>query len=251
PKFDREDGEVAALPGGGGEPGLDARLERFELCNEALHVLGGLERPLGPEGFFEGGAELAAGARPFDIETAGDQEEPREGDIGQTFHEAGRSVPESLQRRKTRRGAGGRRGDETWPECPESGRARMMATDLEPALTTILAQAEALARSRGEETSTVHVLAMLGSPSGPTAEVLAERGARPRKVLDVAERLVPGPVDHLPLFASRVREYARRFGAGTPRAAHCLLVILNDTSLSAHRVLVELGVNIASARGAA
>jgi ATP-dependent Clp protease ATP-binding subunit ClpC len=127
----------------------------------------------------------------------------------------------------------------------------MMATDLEPALTTILAQAEALARSRGEETSTVHVLAMLGSPSGPTAEVLAERGARPRKVLDVAERLVPGPVDHLPLFASRVREYARRFGAGTPRAAHCLLVILNDTSLSAHRVLVELGVNIASARGAA
>jgi len=126
-----------------------------------------------------------------------------------------------------------------------------MATDLEPALTTILAQAEALARSRGEETSTVHVLAMLGSPSGPTAEVLAERGARPRKVLDVAERLVPGPVDHLPLFASRVREYARRFGAGTPRAAHCLLVILNDTSLSAHRVLVELGVNIASARGAA
>lgn len=126
-----------------------------------------------------------------------------------------------------------------------------MATDLEPALTTILAQAEALARSRGEETSTVHVLAMLGSPTGPTAEVLAERGARPRKVLDVAERLVPGPVDHLPLFASRVREYARRFGAGTPRAAHCLLVILNDTSLSAHRVLVELGVNIASARGAA
>ncbi len=146
---------------------------------------------------------------------------------------------------------GQKEGDETWPERLESGRPRMMATDLEPALTTILAQAEALARSRGEETSTVHVLAMLGSPSGPTAEVLAERGVRPRKVLDVAERLVPGPVDHLPLFASRVREYARRFGAGAPRAAHCLLVILNDTSLSAHRVLVELGVNIASARGSA
>lgn len=126
-----------------------------------------------------------------------------------------------------------------------------MAVFEEPALSTIVSQAEALARSRGEEVSTVHVLAMLGSPSGPTAEVLAERGARPRRVLDAAERLVTGGSDNLPLFSSRVREYARRFGAGTPRSAHCLLVILNDTTLSAHRVLVELGVNVASARGAA
>jgi len=94
------------------------------------------------------------------------------------------------------------------------------------------------------------LVAIAGS-GGAAAELLQERGVLPRRLLDVWERKEARGTDNLIELSRRVRDSARRFGRSTPEAGDALLVVLNDSRLMAHKVLLELNVEISALRSAA
>jgi ATP-dependent Clp protease ATP-binding subunit ClpC len=113
-----------------------------------------------------------------------------------------------------------------------------------------LEQAEALARRRNEAPHSLHLLVAIAGSAGATAELLQERGVLPRRLLDVWEKKEARGTDNLIELARRVRDSARRFGRSAPEAGDALLVLLNDSLLVAHKVLLELQVPIPTLRSA-
>ncbi|HSC88598.1 MAG TPA: AAA family ATPase [Polyangiaceae bacterium] len=126
-----------------------------------------------------------------------------------------------------------------------------MTAPPEPALSSLVPQAEALASKRHEALSAFHLLVVIGSGRAPSATLLAEFGATPRRLLDAWERhLDRGAPANFTELAAHVRDSARRFGSPTPTAPHVLLILLNDARGPARRTLDDAGVDVAGLRAA-
>jgi ATP-dependent Clp protease ATP-binding subunit ClpC len=127
-----------------------------------------------------------------------------------------------------------------------------MALSAEPTVTELLQRAEGLAKLRAEPLTGVHLLAALGAATGSARDLLEERGAGFRRVLDRWEgTLDRGTTDNLDLIVRSTQAMARRFGVRVATAPHLLLALLGDSAGSVRRVLEAMEVDASALRQAA
>jgi ATP-dependent Clp protease ATP-binding subunit ClpC len=126
-----------------------------------------------------------------------------------------------------------------------------MAFSAEPTVTELLQRAEGLSKLRAEAMSGVHLLASLGAASGSVRDLLEERGAGFRRILDRWEGMLDrGAPDNLDLIVRATQAMARRFGVRVATAPHLLLALLGDGSSSVRRVLEAADVDVSALRQA-
>ncbi len=140
----------------------------------------------------------------------------------------------------------------TWPGALALGMPLRMRSSAEPTVTELLARAEELARRRAEPLAGVHLLASLGAAAGPARDLLEEKGAGFRRVLDQWEELLDrGPQENLQMILRATQQTARRYGQRTATASHLLLALLGDAGGSVRRVFDAMGVDAAVLRSSA
>ena len=127
-----------------------------------------------------------------------------------------------------------------------------MALSAEPTVTELLQRAEGLSKLRAEPLTGVHLLAALGAATGSARDLLEERGAGFRRVLDRWEGMLDrGRTDNLDLIVRSTQAMARRFGVRVATAPHLLLALLGDSAGSVRRVLDATEVDVSALRQAA
>jgi hypothetical protein len=127
-----------------------------------------------------------------------------------------------------------------------------MALSAEPTVTELLQRAEGLSKLRAEPLTGVHLLAALGAATGSARDLLEERGAGFRRVLDRWEGMLDrGRTDNLDLIVRSTQAMARRFGVRVATAPHLLLALLGDSAGSVRRVLDAMEVDVSALRQAA
>ena len=134
-------------------------------------------------------------------------------------------------------------------------RSTSAATDL----GALRREAEAVAKDRGERSTTTHVLYALATREGLPGELLAERRISRETLLKALRIAVDDdasdkspPIDRL--FA-RARDLASRTrvpnrSGSDVEGSHVLLAICLERTTAAHRTLAQLGVDVARLRGA-
>lgn len=128
-----------------------------------------------------------------------------------------------------------------------------MRTSSEPDLGLLRKQAEALAARRHETVVGAHLLAAIAATPSAASDLLVERGATARRLLNALDALGErGTEESLSTLLGRSKALAQRMGPSTrPTAAHLLLALLNDTRGTARRCLEASGVDPSRLRTAA
>jgi len=127
-----------------------------------------------------------------------------------------------------------------------------MAFSADPTVTELLQRAEGLSKLRAEPLAGVHLLASLGAASGSVRDLLEERGAGFRRVLDRWDGLLErGTPDNLDQILHATQAMARRFGVRVATAPHLLLALLGEGTASVRRVLDGSDVDLPLLRQAA
>jgi ATP-dependent Clp protease ATP-binding subunit ClpC len=123
----------------------------------------------------------------------------------------------------------------------------------EPDLGVLRKQAEALASRRHETPGGVHLLAAIAATPSAASDLLVERGATARQLLNALDALGErGPEESVVALLGRARELAQRMGPSTRATpAHLLVALLNDTRGTARRCLEAVGVDPSRLRTAA
>ncbi len=127
-----------------------------------------------------------------------------------------------------------------------------MSSRPEPELGPLRKQAEDLAARRHEPATGAHLLAALAATPGAVSDVLIERGASARQILNALDALADrGPDENLQAFVRRARELAHRMDSQQLSPAHLLMALLNETRGTSRRCLEHLGVDASRLRTAA
>ncbi len=122
----------------------------------------------------------------------------------------------------------------------------------EPELGPLRKQAEDLAARRHEAPSGAHLLASLAATPGAVSDLLIERGASARQILNALDALKDrGGEENLQVLVRRAREVSQRMGSPQLSPAHLLMALLNETRGTARRCLETLGVDSSRLRTSA
>lgn len=119
-----------------------------------------------------------------------------------------------------------------------------------PDLLSLVRLAEELALTRGQKTTTTHLLAALASGTDDAAELLLERRLDPEVLLKAARITIDDARDAVSRTIQRARELAGRSGAGRneARSVHVLFALCQETGTAAHRALVQCGTDVTRLR---
>jgi ATP-dependent Clp protease ATP-binding subunit ClpC len=126
-----------------------------------------------------------------------------------------------------------------------------MTLPRESELASLRQTAEEMARSRGERTTTGHLLAAIASKAGGAADLLRERRLDAEVLLKAARVLTDDQADAVTRAMQRARELAARSPAREVSAVHLLFALCQERTTAAHRAITQCGSDVAKLRTAA
>ena len=118
-------------------------------------------------------------------------------------------------------------------------------------LVALRKAAQELSAQRKERFSTIHLLAVAARGDTPASELFADRRLDEEAILKAARGISDEDAVSIGRAMTAAREIAKRSAAPEPSSLHLLLALLADRACSAHRALIELGVDAGRLRTAA
>ncbi len=127
----------------------------------------------------------------------------------------------------------------------------MSTTSRESEVALLRRLAEDLAKRRGEQATTGHLLAAIASKPSPAAELLRERRLDAEVLLKAARVVTDDARDGLSRAMQRAIEFASRSQARDAGAVHLLFALCQERPTAAHRALEQCGTDVTKLRVAA